>query len=145
MFNNVRYNHWVRKMDRWWNKHHKTFGYLEKDKIFKQTREGKLSKSQCDALMEKNESIFTIARNRNMIQQVVNIVLCDDYTAEEWYRVEDTLIIKVKESEKLIGLYEGLSEVGVFYDLRHNGELLKGNRPYYGMTIDEFRGMMETL
>ena len=142
MFNNIRYNNWVKKINRL-QKQQKMLSYTDRVKIFAQTRAGKLSRAQCDELINMVYEVIADITKKGQIQSIVSAVLNDNYTVDNWYVKENELVIEVKESEKVIRLHtaEGKTML-VKYRIELNGKECKvGN--YYGMTIDEFVDLLK--
>lgn len=103
--NKIRYNRWMRKLDEYAH-YDKSFGYIEKDKLFAQVRSGKLTPAQCDSIMDRNESLRMNSINRRAVKGVIENVLGEEYTLDYWTWGNDrhNLYIYVKESERFLEL-----------------------------------------
>ena len=103
--NKIRYNRWMRKLDEYAHDD-KSFGYLEKEKLFAQVRSGKLTPAQCDSIMDRNESLRMNSLDRRTVKSIIEDILGEEYTLDYliWGDDKHNLYIHVKESERFIEL-----------------------------------------
>ena len=103
--NKIRYNRWMRKLDEYAHDD-KSFGYLEKEKLFAQVRSGKLTPAQSDSIMDRNESLRMNSLDRRTVKGIIEDILGEEYTLDYWIWGDDkhNLYIHVKESERFIEL-----------------------------------------
>ena len=121
--NKIRYNRWMRKLDKLAH-NDKSFGYIEESKLFAQVRSGKLTRAQCDSIMDRNESLRMSSLDRRTVQGIIEDVLGDDYTLDYWNWGNDrhNLYIYVRESERFLELVLNYTQESIHIYEWYKGE-----------------------